>query len=373
MPGFLPRLFGHTGSGEPEPRECDEAGQPCRVRTPRFPRGFDSGLRSLWSEVGHLSHSEFPFLHADYSPGSRVPCGDFTGYIIGQLSVGELGPIENLLRSLLAANPGLGTDDGWIIDEIEEVVSLDFDRYLSSGESSTVHRELTALFLLASKDGGGREFWVTGEIPEVLAAALSCHDLSWKPTMATLRDRANRFIRDMRKDTPYWEEFPLYPEIDLDGWSQPATPLGVRLQSLPPLTRAHVLNLAEKGRGSLLNDTTYPQRNLGLAPAESATLILASGICEPLVDAKALVSSWTKVELCEIFDERGVDYTQSWSKSRLLDLLNRELPDVVEQASQTAMVVQIREELLGQLQAIKQRAEALRKPLDLLCFAGPGK
>jgi hypothetical protein len=66
-------------------------------------------LDLFWLKVAHLSNTEHRFLPPTYSPSSRVPCADLTPFIIDRLRSHDVASIRQLMRAVIAGNPGLAS------------------------------------------------------------------------------------------------------------------------------------------------------------------------------------------------------------------------------------------------------------------------
>jgi hypothetical protein len=364
--GLMKRLF---GSPDSSPNDTHRAAN--RAQAQGSPFSLYGALEGLASSVQHFAQPDNPFLHRDYSPGTRVPCADFTPFIISCLKSADLSPVKSLMTALVSGNPGLGIGLQWAGDEVAAVAAIDYDRYLESDDPDTV-LEIKALFIVASKAGGGREFWLTDEKARLFSYALCCDRIHWLPAMTTLRDRANGFICSMWKDTPYWLDYPLFSESSWDIVPPDPHPSDALFNGLPIGARIHLLSLAEPkrgGQGSLLRGTTFAMRDLGVNSLQTADLLLASGLCEPVSDAGALEGVWSKDELIGFLQSAGVGYRRSWSKRQLLDAVAAGAPELVQQACTVARTASVKPEYFSFLQDRFNYAQALAKPLSLLFFA----
>lgn len=363
------RRFKQMFGGDKNTHFADEREviQETAAPTPQFNRSTDS-LKQFQSRISHLSNPDYPFLHPTYSPGSRVPCADFTRFIVERLKTEDVIAIHELMGAVIAANPGVGVGTGWVKESVDEIVGIDFCRYCRAAGTDFPY-ELAALFILGSKDGGGRQFWIADDKPLLFALALCCHDIQWLDTMAQLRERANRFIRDMRTNTPFWKQYPLFNEY-LDELSPIDDPVAVSaIAALPPLCRVHVLSIAKNGVAALLNSTTYQMRNLGINPLETGPILLASDICEPYFDCDSLATLVSKNDLIATLERHNIPYRKSWKKSQLLDALDTHKPAVLDELAERDQLVRIGPQFLPALQALRSRALLLQEQIKLLCFA----
>ena len=366
---FLSNIFRSSASSPLQAR----AGQTTSATEPQAERNSVStaSLDLLWSKVSHLSNAEHRFLHPTYSPSSRVPCADFTSFIIERLKRNDVASIRQLMRAIIAGNPGLGIGPEWIDESVHEIAGLDFTRYYRC-DNPDFTLELKALFILGAKEGGDREFWLADEKPLLFASALCCHDIHWLDGMDQLRDKANRFIRKMRKDTPFWVTYPLFRSSLVPPQSVNNSPVISKLVELPLLSRIHVHFFAERGVGSLMQSTTYKMRSLGVNPSETAQILLRSGICQPASDHEALAEVFSKNKLVAALDERAIPYRKSWGKRQLLEALSSHAPEFIAQVAERERTARISPELLPGLRLLNSNAYELQEGIKLLCFVDSG-
>jgi len=327
-------------------------------------------LDQLWSKVSPLSSTDHRFLHPRYSPSSRVPCADFTRFIVDRLKNQDIDSIRQLMRAIISGNPGFGIGPGWIDEKVNEIASIDFGRYCWCSNSDFA-LELKALFILSSKDGGQREFWLADEQPLLFAFALCCHDIQWLDGVEQLIERANFFIRKMRKDTPFWETYPLFDRSGIASYSINSPIVASLLMTLPLLSRIHLVSFAERGAASLPQSTNYKMRSLGINPLETAPILLKSGICEPASSVEVLVELFSKEDLIAALAERNITYRKSWKKGQLIEALNFHAPDFIVQAAEREGIARVKPEFLSELRLLSANAQMLQERIKLLCFATP--
>lgn len=359
---FLSNLLGHSGSS---PARANHGTQKTHARVRQ-----DAPVEPIdrfWSKIARLSNPDHRFLHPTYSPGSRVPCADFTPFIIDRLRHGDAPSIRKLMGYVIEANPGLGVGPGWIGQSVDEISSIDFRPYCQS-MNPDFFLELKALFILGAKDGGGREFWLTDGKPLLFAWTLCCHDVRWLEALEQLREKANRFIRRMRKDTPFWESYPLFHASEIEYPGATVSRVASILAEFPLMSRMHLLSFAERESAALMHHSTYKMRSLGLNPLETAPSLLASGLCEPTTDLSAIADMLSKSDLLSALDERAISYRKSWKKSKLLECLCSHDPSFISQVIEREKVVRIKPEFLSELHSLSAYANAMQENIKLLCF-----
>jgi hypothetical protein len=164
-------------------------------------------------------------------------------------------------------------------------------------------------------------FAMASDAARFLATVMFPH--AFQPTeLEELVKRGNRFIRAMRKDTPYWSSFPLFSRRRPAHWQSRPTPTAAMLletlRQLPIVTRAHFFDVAggRYNRKSLAEATSYMTRKRGLDGLESASLLERSGIVtreqDPVsCDVASAYKESTEWALQEI--DRRVPFWQLWA------------------------------------------------------------
>jgi hypothetical protein len=325
-------------------------------------------LTDLWTDVAYLSNPENRFLNPQYSPMSRMPCADFTGFIVDRLRNKDLISIRQLMNAIIARNPGLGIGPSWMDIQVNNIAEMDISRYYNCPNEDFI-LELKSLFIIRSKDGGGREFWLTDYTPLLFSYSLCCHQIQWLEKLTELKDKAENFIKSMKEDAPFWRTYQLPGQTKVPLPSEVDYPVVSTLCKLPPLSRLHLMSFVEKGSTSLMHSTVYSMRSLGLNAVQTAATILDSGLCEKAVDQEWLLKILSKNDLFAGLNERKISYKQSWKKAELLQALVSEAPDLLEQVAEREKIVRIKVECLPQLKSILAYANSLEAPLSYLCFA----
>lgn len=331
-------------------------------------RRYGSGpIQELLDQNRGKGCPEYPFLHPTYSPSSRIPCADFTPFIIERLAAGDVGAIGQLMREIIAANPGLGTKGEWIEEEVEKTLRAPLEKYLHFADPDA-YRQLRAMWIIAAKGGGGREFWLTNDSPLYFAQALSPYDLKLLPAMEQLRKKANSFIREIRQDTPYWLDVPLFKATELTIPPLPAGKGVARARWLSIGARLHLFYAVEAGGGRLPSLTGHLPRDVGLYAADSSQEILESGLLIPSQDPGLLKNSLQKTEIMEACEQAGVTYKKSWNKDKLLQALLSAPPEHVGRFIADAGLAAVNPEYSDCLQALLTRARQMEPVFKVLCF-----
>lgn len=322
----------------------------------------------LQEKVKQIGHSKHPFLHREYSPFSRIPCTDFSSFIIGWLKAKDYISVSMLMQSIIEANPGIGTDGEWITDQVMEVVRADFTRYLIF-EEQDVYDQLKAMWIIASKDGGGREFWTIGDMPKFFSQALSPFKLTIKPTFDGLRKKANKFIRKMRKEVPYsvWEDIKTFVESDL---TIPQLEVNESLSKVRNLSIGARLLLfyAVSQCGGPLPKLAYIVKDFGIYPPEASSELIASELVVPCCDHSLIKDYLSKEELISFCIKTGVTYKKSWNKDRIIMSISQSKDDSLTCLANEYMLVVPNSIYSNSLNSLLSRSEKLEPLFKILCF-----
>jgi hypothetical protein len=337
----------------------------------RFLLRVGSPVKSLRKEVAGIGREDFPFLHRDYSPSSRVPCADFTGFIADRLQCGDVGSVRELMHEILKGNPGLGSDGAWIDAEINKIAAVNFQAYVHFG-SQRAYSELAAMWVMAAKDGAGREFWISRDckFPTFFAWALCPYDIVVKAETMKLVGRANSWLSRMGKEVPYWHDYPRFPKTVLSLEGRQVGDACARLLDLPVGSRLHLFTALSSVAGSLPSLTDYKLRSFGLDITESVQLILRSGLLMPSSEDDAVSDALTKGDLIRECEALSIPVRSSWNKGDLLKAITSVRPGFARDVAGSKTVVNVNPHFESELRSLERRCEGLQQLFSVLCFAG---
>lgn len=339
----------------------------------------NSALQELKRQISGRGNPEYPFLDADYSPGSRVPCSDFVPFIADRLRSGDLPAIKTVMRGVLAANPGLGLGPSWIDARIDDVSQIGFSSFVDFDDEDA-YFQLRALFIVAEKSGGGREFWLTEAIPQLFASVLCAYRPMWREPMHKLCRCANAFIRKMRKEgVTYWDDYPLFQKEDVVVSRAPDDEVKAKVRAMSPAARMHLLYAVfrlqptESGKrrraADLAKLTDYAIRSFGIHVPDTEREILSTGLVVQSKDSSALLDSMTKKQLVAACDEARVEFRKSWRKAKLLDALEVGAPAYVAELMADVHSIELNPDYSDKLIGLRDYAERLAVPFKVICFA----
>lgn len=326
-----------------------------------------SPLDSFRQTASRTGNPEYPFLSKDYSPSSRVPSTDLTPFIVDRLKQKDERSIIRVMHEVLSANPGLGTGPEWIDAEIRQIMTLRFEEYMTFADHHC-YDEVRALWIVASKSGGGREFWITDETPQLFSWALCCHLPDFTPSIVKLAEKANRFMSKMAKDTPYWKEYPRLQKNNILVPPLAESELSHRFGQLSISARLHFFHAVSMGGGSLPRLTTYPIRSFGISVADTSMQLEQTGLFLLSTEPESLSNSLTKQELLEACATVKVEVRKSWNKDKLVQVLHDNNPDYFRQLTSDMHVVKINPAYDQGIKALTAYATSLVPVFKALCF-----
>jgi len=316
------------------------SGTECDALTSRMNHPVRTGsvvaYNSLLDFAGGRGHPEFPLLSTRYSPGSCVPCRDFSPWLRERLRKGDRDALIEYVWRVRAANPGVGFgDDAKTVarvfaPQVHRVIDAPLERYIGSADPIALEDLRTGLIMLAPLDGFSG-FTMAHKVPNYLAAVMFPRVVHFK-RMAELWERATAFVTEMAKDTPFWVGWSLPDPAVLEVIPPPpfaededlrrevaSLPLGVRAHAVDVLllSTKQVSETTQPIALALEGATTYVTRQYGCDPAESARALLASGVFVPPDDPGTYLRGLGRRELVELGTLKGVAIKKSWTKEKL--------------------------------------------------------
>lgn len=351
---FIKRLLGLT-SAEGEPPSPGA----------RLPAPLPPHMADLDTLTRGKGHPDFPFLSPVYSPGSRVPCTDFTFWIASRLEANDIHSVKFLLRQILAGNPGLGTDASWSADLVDAVAETPLANYVRF-PSTAAAAELRAILILFGLDGGGHKgFSLASPKGGLLADVIACHCPRWTSNILQLRDQANTFIKKMRRDTPFWKEFPLFKDVPLPERQE--TPADIQLRRLTPAARLDLFHIVSFGPVRV--DRLGSGGPFGHDTGQSRAQLDALAFLETVRDESAVLALWTKEELLDICGTLGIPHRKGWKKTLLVEALRTAHPELVQKRLDTHAPVVAPPEISNHVAGLRSYINQITTACTLLLLA----
>lgn len=362
-------LFGRKD----EAKQADKPNTELSRRSEKSSQGHGSNaVDSFFSSIKGVGHPEYPILDKQYSPSSRVPCTDLVPFISKRIIERDITSIKIVMRAVIEGNPGLGIVSGWIDESIDNILSIPFENYVSFS-SASAFPELKALFIVAAKGGGGREFLITEEIPRLISWACIAHHPSWSTQVHSLSKKANSWITNMAKDTPfpasvYWQEYGKFDVRELPNASI-KNELQAVILTLSPAARLQLFYTVERGGGSLPSLTNYQIRSLGINVEKTSKELIDSGLVVSSSSTEAIESAHSKQEIVELCETHGATYRKSWKKEKLVDAVQKMDSTILERIARSKNLVSPNYEIYPDLRNVVRIANEHQVGFKLLCFA----
>ena len=300
-----------------------------------------------------LGHPDFPCLSRAHNPSSCVPCADFSPWLRERVRRGDVDAAGEYLWRVRQANPGVGGSDEDFRRRYRELASSMMDAQLGThlrGGSEEAYLDLRVALILLAAHEGFSGFIMTGEAADFLAAAVCPHAFTLAGT-ERLVDLRNAFVQRMASEMSYWSTWPPLAPDALPPIVPPDHPdltaLLALMRPLPLGARAHAADVLRhlvadpSVPRTLASLSRYETRKRGLDVAESARLIMDTGMVVPGKELKGWLSGWTRRGLLGFLAHCGVRPRNSWSKERLAEVAEVQCADLLRQRMRESGVVEL--------------------------------
>lgn len=281
-------------------------------------------LSKLLSEIEGKGREDYPLLDKTYALNSRIPCADFSGFIKERLLEYDIDSVIVLMNGILSGSFQWDNESSWIEKPIRELFKYDFEKYINY-ENRTAIYDLLSLWILAFKSGGGTAFWITNKesIPRYMTIIMSCNAFKLTENFPELISTANKFIKEMRKQAPFWKDFPLYKNLK---YSENVLPSEMFCEKFNSLSLGGRLTLYQSLFSHTDNYNTlssFTLRNLGVDILDVLDEIKHSEIL--LIDENptdvSLIKYVNKNELEILLNTNNIPFKKSWNKEKLYDAI----------------------------------------------------
>jgi hypothetical protein len=316
-----------------------------------------SPSNELHKLVNGRGHKDFFCLDSKYSPGSRVPAIDFSPWIKAKIEAHDISALKTLMWEIVRGNPGLsiGTDNSGAFKEewfsvIDEIINLDLLQYVSSNSPVAILDLKTLMFFTSIQDGLSG-FFLSSQLPISIAKIM----LPWNVNLLNAEPlilRANKFIRKLRKDTPYWKDVPLFKSSDFVSNTVSSESANVAflnaLGLLPISSRLHFFDIcswtdfgSKPATRPIEEMTTYETRLLGIDSKESSQLLLDANLVKRYKDPRLFLKKMNKEDLFAILNKAGIEFKKNFKKEELIDFTLNNCGTIIEELSSTTIFANI--------------------------------
>ncbi len=359
---------------------CSACGATFRISTPSETAGPVSLAppripvtpRDLTKFAAGRGHPDFPCLSPMYSPTSRIPCADFSRWLCDRIEANDAEAVAEFVWRTVEGNPGVGLGSDGFREHWQrnarQLLQLPLDAYLRGGTPQAYLELRAALVLILLHDNFGG-FIMASDAPRFLATVMIPH--CFQPVeVEQLAKRANAFIRKMREDTPFWEDFPLFRVGESLPWPVPPHPAAQKfcaaLRWLPLGSRSHFFDAAASalsrksgGQQALDKTTSYRTRKRGVDGVESAALLLQSGLLFRCQDLRAFLLGMSATDLIGLLSQQSVEFRKSWKKEKLISAVLDGCPDAAQAAARGVVLADISPEYAEAAGRVREHIDSI--------------
>ncbi len=248
----------------------------------------------------------------------------------------------------------------------------DFTSYITV-DSNAITDIRTLFDLAGNADGFNREFWITdnGE-SKLLAKVLSIYSFSINTqNFNVLVDKANRFIKQMRKEAPhYWNEFQLYSITDFnESYSlNTKTDILKKLQSLSVSERLYFFDFPFGSYWT--GQSSSRTRNIGLDEKSALKKLIKLDFFSESKDLESVLDIVGKRELKEFADKYGFELKKSWTVEKIFDysMTTEEGKGFLKSFVDTKQVWKFNPIYKEDFDTIVTNQDKIKKVADLICM-----
>lgn len=287
----------------------------------------NSKLKTLLSELGSKGHDEYPLLRKEYAVTSGMPYTDFSGWVIEQLKAKDYNSLYAFVKEYYLGRDNDTFSEQELKKKFENFLTKKFKSLFSNIDEQAIF-EIQAFFILKRGiDDFNREFWIAEDKEtELLCKILSVYSFEIVPnSFEPLIKKANKFLREMRKDVEFWKGYKNYKieELQTEYKLETSNSLEKKLKQINAGERLHFFDFATvySYRKFWNGDSSYKTRSYGINEFDSVNRILELGIFDSVNDINAIPEITSKGELKETAEKAGFEIKKSWTMDKIFENL----------------------------------------------------
>lgn len=332
----------------------------------------ESKLALLVKELAGKGHPEYPLLRKEYAVTSGMPYKDFSRWVITQLKERDYTGLYAFIKELYLGSSD--PNDNRLKQDFSTFISKDFKSLFTKIDGNAIF-EIQAFFILRRGiDDFNREFWIAdGHDAELLAKILSVYDFDIQSqSFEPLIKKANKFLREMKKDNDYWKDYKTYKleELPVQNQGQMTTQLAEKLKELTPGERLHFFDFAKYSATFWNGDSSAKTRGFGINENESLESIARLDIFEASIDINSIPQITSKGELKESAEKAGFNIKKSWGMDKIFENLMKDengqsfLKDFISQKT----VLLFRQEFAPDISCLFEYQARIKRTVDLIAM-----
>lgn len=337
-------------------------------------RKSDKKLKDLISEIKNESHPDAKLLRKEYATSSRMPFKDFSGWIIEQLKIKDYNSIFSFMLEFYQATEDYEIND--LKKNLIKFLSTDINSLFSSIDEQAIYEIQSFFILQAGVERKNREFWIgEDKESELLAKILSIYSFTPnKENFKPLINRANKFLRKMRKDVEYWNDYKNYNASDIPDniHLEFQTDLEDKLKQLQPGERLYFFDsaLGNTIKKYWNGDSSYKTRKFGINEIHSFNEFMKIEIFNVVNDIESIPEITSKGELKESAEKVGFEIKKSWTLAKIFENLKKteEGKQFLTDFTNEKFVVSLKEEYKQDLTLLIENQKTIKRTVDLLAM-----
>lgn len=287
----------------------------------------NSKLKTLLSELGSKGHAEYPLLRKEYAVTSGMPYTDFSGWVIEQLKTKDYNSLYAFVKEYYLGRDNDTYSEQELKKTFEKFLTKNFKALFKNIDEQAIFEIQSFFILKRGIDDFNREFWIAEDKEaELLCKILSVYSFEIVPnSFDPLIKKANKFLREMRKDNDFWKEYKNYKIEELQNEYKLKTTNGLekKLRQLNAGERLHFFDFATvySYRKFWNGDSSYKTRSFGINELDSVNNISELGIFDTVNDLNAIPEITSKGELKETAEKAGFEIKKSWTMDKIFENL----------------------------------------------------
>ncbi len=334
----------------------------------------NSKLKTLLAELSSKGHADYPLLRKEYAVTSGMPYTDFSGWVIEQLKTKDYNSLYAFVKEYYLGRDTETYSEQELKKNFEKFLSKNFKALFSNIDEQAIF-EIQAFFILKRGiDDFNREFWIAEDKEaELLCKILSVYSYEIVPNaFEPLIKKANKFLREMRKDVDFWKDYKNYKIEELQSEYKLETTNGLenKLKQINAGERLHFFDFATvySHRKFWNGDSSYKTRSYGINELESISKISELGIFDTVNDINAIPEITSKGELKETAEKAGFEIKKSWTMDKIFENLmkSEQGQAFLQEFVKGKQILAFKDEYRTDLTNIFKHQEKIKRTVDLI-------
>lgn len=319
-------------------------------------------ILALKETIAGLGHPDYPLLRKEYAVSSRIPCIDFSPWIVNWINIGNSKTILAFVQDLNMSS------DSQLSRKTNAILGMPIEKYLNIEKRAI--QEIKCLFIIEYESYSNLRYYAISQDNDMILSRILCVYPFYINTdmVNKLTQSIKRHLSELGRGREAY-----VPDATSDYYNPLINMRTDIIQRLSVLTIGERLHFFDaitiySNRRYWTGSSTYRTRKFGIEENSSFDAIISTGIFSIATDISIIPNVAKKGTLAQLAIDNGFEIKKSWTLLKIYEELAKTEEGRVILASFLAeqKIAEIQEDFIDDIKRLLDYCEKIKGVVNLL-------